>query len=142
MIFWRVICIVWIIFLSCDAHAKHKKHIVHKTKTVTKTHVATAPVRGHVIYGKQSLISEISSILQSLDGSASVGVNIRSMKYGDTLYTKNDHRLFTPASIIKILTAEAALLYLGSEYKFPTTLLTDAQNMQNGVINGNVYLVQ
>ncbi len=138
MIFWRVICIIWIILLSSDAHAKHKKHTVHKTKT----HAAKTVVRAHVIYGKQSLVAEISSILQAIDGNASVGVNVRSMKYGDTLYTKNDHRLFTPASIIKILTAEAALLYLGSEYKFPTTLLTDAQNMQNGIINGNVYLVQ
>jgi len=138
MIFWRVICIIWIIFLSSDAHAKHKKHTVHKAKT----HAAKSVVHGHVIYGKQNLIAEISSILQSLDGAASIGVNVRSMKYGDTLYSKNDHRLFTPASIIKILTAEAALLYLGSEYKFPTTLLTDAQNMQNGIINGNVYLVQ
>src|SRR5580700_5154729 len=108
MIFWRVLCIVWIIFLSCDAHAKHKKHIVHKTKT----HAAKPVVRAHVIYGKQRLVAEISSILQAIDGNASVGVNVRSMKYGDTLYTKTDHRLFTPASIIKILTAEAALLYL------------------------------
>lgn len=137
MTFWRVICIVWIIFFSCDGYAKHKKHMGHKTKTPVQT-----VVRAHVIYGKQRLIAEISSILQAIDGNAAVGVNIRSMKYGDTLFTKNDHRLFTPASIIKILTAEAALLYLGSEYKFPTTLLTDAEHMQNGVINGNVYLVQ
>src|SRR5207247_10741851 len=61
-----------------------------------------------------------------------VDIHIKSMKYGDTLYVKNDQRLFTPASILKILTAEAALLYLGPEYKFPTTLLTDAKNMDNG----------
>lgn len=141
MIFWRMILVVWIIFLSCDVYAKqHKEHKKHKIKK-TKTHSA-APVRGHVIYGKQNLVAEINSILREIDGSAAIGINIRSMKYSDTLYTKNDQRLFTPASIIKILTAEAALLYLGSEYKFPTTLLTDAQHTQNGVISGNVYLVQ
>lgn len=65
------------------------------------------------------------------------------MKYGDTLYTKNEQRLFVPASSVKIMTAEAALLYLGPEYRFPTMLLTDAKQMKdnNGIINGNLYLV-
>lgn len=137
MIFWRVILIVFIICCGCDAYAKQKKNKIHKHKPH-----AVSTVKTRTIYGKQSLVSEIHSILQGLDGNASIGISIRSMKYGDTLFVKNEYRLFTPASIIKILTAEAALLYLGSEYKFPTTLMTDARQMQNGVINGNVYLVQ
>jgi D-alanyl-D-alanine carboxypeptidase/D-alanyl-D-alanine-endopeptidase (penicillin-binding protein 4) len=72
---------------------------------------------------------------------ADVGIQIKSMKSGELLYSKNAYDLFTPASIMKILTAEAALLYLGPNYTFPTRLLTDASRINHGVIYGNVYLV-
>lgn len=138
MKFWRITIIIWILCLSYDVLAERKtQKTVKKSKTIK-----TQPVRAHAIYGKENLVAEINRIVQSLDAKASVGINVKSMKYGDTLYTKNDQRLFTPASILKILTAEAALLYLGPEYKFPTTLLTDARNRDNGIINGNIYLVQ
>lgn len=125
------------ISLSFNAEAKNKKYKTQKIQAYK-----TQPVRAHAIYGKQSLIAEINRIVQNIDSKASVGIHVKSMKYGDTLYTKNEQRIFTPASIVKILTAEAALLYLGPEYKFPTTLLTDAKTTDNGIINGNLYLVQ
>ena len=34
-----------------------------------------------------------------------------------------------------------SLLYLGSDYHFTSSLLTDAVNINNGIVNGNVYLV-
>jgi D-alanyl-D-alanine carboxypeptidase/D-alanyl-D-alanine-endopeptidase (penicillin-binding protein 4) len=135
MRFWKKLLILWIIgCFSCVAEAKHKKH-------VNSTATSRAHTLPRSINGSQALIAEINSIVSSMDGKAVVGVDIKSMKYGDTLYTKNEQSLLTPASIMKIMTAEAALLYLGSEYKFPTTLLTDASGMNGGVINGNVYLV-
>jgi D-alanyl-D-alanine carboxypeptidase/D-alanyl-D-alanine-endopeptidase (penicillin-binding protein 4) len=72
---------------------------------------------------------------------AQVGIAIKSMKYGDTLYTKNERSLFVPASTMKILTAEAALLYLGPNFKFPTRLVTDARSVSNGTLNGNLFVV-
>ncbi len=63
------------------------------------------------------------------------------MKYGDTLYAKNARQPLTPASILKILTAEAALLYLGSEYKYSTAFETPAASVNHGAINGDLYFV-
>lgn len=93
-----------------------------------------------VVYGKEQLAGEINRILQAYKR-ADIGVYVKSMKYGDTLYGQNIHRSFIPASILKILTAETALLYLGSNYRFSTQFVTDAKSIHNGVLVGNLYLV-
>jgi D-alanyl-D-alanine carboxypeptidase/D-alanyl-D-alanine-endopeptidase (penicillin-binding protein 4) len=130
---WIKLLILWtLIFFSCVAHAKHKK--IHHV-TLSKH------LKPHVIIGSKALTEELNHIIGSMDNKANVGISIKSMTHGDTLYAKNDQALLTPASIMKIMTAETALLYLGSNYQFPTTLLTDASKMDNGIINGNVYLV-
>lgn len=94
-----------------------------------------------VIYGKEQLASEINRILQAYQH-ADIGVYVKSMKYGDTLYAQNINHSFVPASILKILTAESALLFLGPEYRFNTHFVTDAKSIDNGVLAGNLYLVQ
>ncbi len=94
-----------------------------------------------VIYGKEQLASEINQILQAYQNAA-IGVYVKSMKYGDTLYAQNINHAFIPASILKILTAETALLYLGPEFRFSTLLMTDAKSIDNGVLTGNLYLVE
>lgn len=135
MRFWNQLIILWIVgSFSCVAAAKHKKHVSPAPKPLASS-------QSRSITGYPALVTELNRIVSSMDGKAVVGVDIKSMKYGDTLFTKNEQNLFTPASIMKVMTAEAALIYLGSEYKFPTTLLTDASGTSNGYINGNIYLV-
>lgn len=93
------------------------------------------------INGAQNLVNAINQSIRNVDPNLNIGVAIKSMKYGDTLYTYNDNRPFVPASILKIFTAEAALLYLGSDYKFSTSFYTDARGLDNGILYGNLYLV-
>jgi D-alanyl-D-alanine carboxypeptidase/D-alanyl-D-alanine-endopeptidase (penicillin-binding protein 4) len=113
-----------IISLGCsNSIAKHKAAPVAKS-----------------IFGTQNLSDEINRIVQDVDSNANIGIQIKSMKNGDLLYSRNENHLFVPASILKIITAQAALLYLGPEYKFTTTLVTDAKAINNGVVQGNVYL--
>ena len=101
----------------------------------------TAWAHSAPIYDKQNLIAALNRITQQTGKNADVGIQIKSMQSGDLLYSKNAHDLFVPASIMKILTAEAALLYLGPNYTFTTRLLTNATEIDHGVIHGNVYLV-
>ncbi len=108
------------------AYAKHRKR--HLTPP--------APT-----YTNQSLITTINQIVNSGDPNAAVGIQIKSMKYGDTLYSRNSQQLFTPASILKILTAEAALLYLGPHYTFSTRVATNAKATNNGTLSGDLYLI-
>src|SRR6185312_3768568 len=101
----------------------------------------SASTSQHVIYGTQNLADELSRIIDSADSKAAIGVQVKSMKQGDILYTHRESDLLSPASTLKVLTAEAALIYLGPDYKFQTALLTNATSTTNGVINGDVYLV-
>jgi D-alanyl-D-alanine carboxypeptidase/D-alanyl-D-alanine-endopeptidase (penicillin-binding protein 4) len=104
-----------------------------------KHRVTTRTIYSKNYYGLAELSSELNRII------AGQGVNfavyVKSMEYGDSLYARNVNRSLTPASTMKILTAEAALLYLGPEYRFSTQLLTDNVNVKNGVLQGNVYIV-
>lgn len=94
-----------------------------------------------VIVGKAQLATQINQILREYP-QAEVGVYIKSMKYGDTLYAQNINRPFIPASVMKILTAESALLFLGPNYRFNTQLMTDAKSINKGVLSGNLYLIE
>jgi len=116
-----IILVMLLAFWNAQALASHSSHRI-------------------VIYGKAQLAAEINHILQAYQN-ADIGVYVKSMKYGDTLYAQNINHPFVPASILKILTAETALLYLGPEYRFSTQLVTDAKSVNNGVLDGNLYLV-
>lgn len=91
--------------------------------------------------GTDNLVAEINRIISDTDPDLTIGIQIKSMKYGDTLYSKNEQNLFMPASILKVFTAESALLLLGPQYKFLTRFVTDAASITNGILYGNLYLV-
>jgi D-alanyl-D-alanine carboxypeptidase/D-alanyl-D-alanine-endopeptidase (penicillin-binding protein 4) len=59
------------------------------------------------------------------------GVLIRSLKTGETWYEQNPNKLFVPASNQKIPTTAAALLKLGPDYRFTTTV------SHTGAVEGN-----
>ncbi|OGT45920.1 MAG: D-alanyl-D-alanine carboxypeptidase/D-alanyl-D-alanine-endopeptidase [Gammaproteobacteria bacterium RIFCSPHIGHO2_12_FULL_41_20] len=132
---------------------KHKTHSVyHFTKKTSPATLALTPIaapsfssarRGKaIIYGTQQLTNEINRILQPLRYNVNIGIYVKSMRQNDYLFAKNVYQQFVPASILKIFTAEAALLYLGPEYRFSTQLLTDAKSINNGVLQGNLYIIQ
>lgn len=123
-----------ILSISCTVEAKH-----HVTKKQTSK--KTSPNVPATIFGYQNLIATINNAIASVDPNLNIGVAVKSMKTGQILYTRNPYRPLVPASILKIMTAEAALLYLGSDYKFQTSFYTDATSINNGILNGNLYLV-
>jgi serine-type D-Ala-D-Ala carboxypeptidase/endopeptidase (penicillin-binding protein 4) len=146
--------------VSATGSAQHGKHASKKTsyrtaKKNTKKSiiwVRKAPKKRSVdesgiqvpaqITSKDQLEYVLNRIIASSDtGGASIGVFIKSLKTGEVLYLRNVYQPLMPASIMKILTAEAALLYLGSDYRFSTQLLTDASGVKNGVLQGNLYIV-
>lgn len=109
--------------------------------TLPITTFAKANKEAASIYGSANLTATINKAIQNIDPDLAIGVAVKSMKQGDILYRRNESKLFVPASILKIFTAEAALLYLGSNYKFSTSFYTDAKSITNGVVHGNLYLV-
>jgi D-alanyl-D-alanine carboxypeptidase/D-alanyl-D-alanine-endopeptidase (penicillin-binding protein 4) len=127
-----------IIGISQTAFATHHQFLAHKHKAHTYTHmVAVAPM----VYGTGQLTAVLNNLIAANGSSADIAVYVKSMRNGDTLYSRNISRPLTPASTMKVLTAEAALLFLGADYRFSTQLLTDAKSVKNGVLQGNLYIV-
>ncbi|MEL6184321.1 MAG: D-alanyl-D-alanine carboxypeptidase/D-alanyl-D-alanine-endopeptidase [Myxococcota bacterium] len=86
------------------------------------------------------LARELQDILSSPElKEALVGVHVRRLSDGRTLFGENADRLFNPASNMKLLTSAAALWYLGSSYRFRTVVRRDAK-IAGGVVRGNIYV--
>jgi len=111
---------------------KHARHAHHSPQ---------ARSYAHPVYGTENLIAEINQAVNKADSNAIIGIQVKSMKHGDMLYSRNEGHLFAPASTLKILTAEAALIFLGPDFKFPTQVQTSAKSSTNGMLDGDIYLV-
>jgi len=71
-----------------------------------------------------ALAAEVDSALADpAFARASWGVVIQSLDDGQVLYRRNAERLFLPASNLKLLTAAAALLRLGADFRYRTPVL-------------------
>ena len=51
------------------------------------------------------------------------GVVVQSLDYGEVIYRRNAERLVMPASNMKLLTSSAALVRLGADFRYRTTVL-------------------
>lgn len=67
------------------------------------------------------------------------GILIKDLKTQEVLFSHNEDRLFTPASLTKIFTLLAALEVLGKEYAYPTYFYFSSTTP--GEINGDLYVV-
>jgi D-alanyl-D-alanine carboxypeptidase/D-alanyl-D-alanine-endopeptidase (penicillin-binding protein 4) len=82
----------------------------------------------------------LGTILTSPDlGDADVGVHVRSLSDGRTLFSRNATKLMNPASNMKLLTTASALWFLGPNYRFRTEARRDAE-LEGGVVKGNLYV--
>jgi len=87
------------------------------------------------VYGRNALDDlrqDIDEIIQVVDSKTHVGIQIVSLRNGQTLYERCSDRLFIPASNLKLFTGAAALTILGVDYRFETNLFIDEA--------GNLYL--
>lgn len=108
---------------------------------ILKIPKAPAPAVSPSFVRGSQLASQLNYIINSVNSNADIGVSVKSMRNGEQLYSRNIHQPLTPASTLKVLTAEAALIFLKPDYRFSTQLLTDAQTIKNGVLQGNLYVV-
>src|SRR5579862_1290463 len=56
---------------------------------------------------------------------SSIGIYVVDLKAGKPLYTRNENRLFLPASNMKLFTTALALEKLGPDYRFETRLIQE-----------------
>jgi D-alanyl-D-alanine carboxypeptidase/D-alanyl-D-alanine-endopeptidase (penicillin-binding protein 4) len=85
--------------------------------------------------------ARIDSVLNApAFASAHWGVLIVNPRTGDTLYAHDAHKMFLPASNMKIVTASTALTQLGPDFRTRTTFVAGG-GMRNGVIRGDLIVV-
>ena len=85
--------------------------------------------------GRLLLSHKIKSAIDQSGLTTNVGIKIIALESGKQLYQLNSELLFMPASNNKLYTAAAALHYLGSDYRFRTTVWTDSSDISNGRVN-------
>lgn len=137
MIILIIFCTGHDAFARHHRHAKHSSHGHHRSHAHSYHQAAVSPS----IVGAEALNAELNNIIRTTNTSADIAVYVKSMNNGETLYSRNVNSPLTPASTMKILTAEAALLYLGPEYHFSTQVLSDSKVVENGILKGNLYIV-
>ena len=86
------------------------------------------------------LQSPVDRIINQVDPNINMGIQVVDLNTGKTLYQRNETRTFTPASNMKLFSDAAALLILGPDYRFQSQLSTDATSLDNGILNGSLYL--
>jgi D-alanyl-D-alanine carboxypeptidase/D-alanyl-D-alanine-endopeptidase (penicillin-binding protein 4) len=69
-----------------------------------------------------------------------IGLKIVSLDDGKTIYSRNSHKLFHPASNMKLLTTSTALNVLDSDFVFTTSISYDG-NISKGALNGNLFIL-
>ena len=91
---------------------------------------------------RKPLQERIASVLSAPDLARGFwGIEVVSVSTGETLYSQNADKLFTPASNTKLFTTAAALALIGPDYKFRTTVETTGTLDRYGRLNGDLVLV-
>lgn len=105
--------------------------------------LALGSLGGQVRKAEQdSLAARINAILETKEAQrAHWGIRVVSLDTGKTIYARHDQQLFTPASNTKLFTTAAALVGLGPDFKFRTTVESAALPDKLGRIAGDVILV-
>ncbi len=85
------------------------------------------------------LAKKIDSLRRRFKLRTAIGMLVKSVETGETLYAHNPNQRFIPASGMKLATMGASLHYLGPNYRFETRFLADGP-IVNGVVEGNLYV--
>lgn len=119
------------------AHAGCAAHSVPATATTPGT-LGTLGTPGT----PGTLASALSSLFASPElEHAHIGVLVRSLLTGETLYARNEQQLFVPASNQKLLTVAAAAKRLGWDYRYTTRVLATGPVKPDGTLDGNLVVV-
>lgn len=102
-----------------------------KTKSKAKATTLACPLCTNIPEGIDKILNKYPTLKR--------GVIIQSADNGAILYQYNSDVTFATASTLKLFTAAAALTYLGPNFIFKTQFLTNANNIQNGEIEGDFY---
>lgn len=105
--------------------------------------VAILAVNFKIIYA-QTALSSLKSAVDALKNdydlqNASLSILIKENTSGKTITSLTPKRALAPASSMKTITTSTALSILGANYQFKTQLQYSG-SIENGILNGNIYI--
>ncbi len=68
-----------------------------------------------------------------------IGIEVRSVKTGESLFHQNENKNFLPASNLKLVTTAAALGILGPDFHYSTQLVTNGE-IKRGTLKGDLII--
>lgn len=89
---------------------------------------------------KEIIKSRIENVLQQIPANTIVGMLVYNPLTQDTIFEINHTRSMIPASNTKLFTTSAALSLMGGDFPLKTILSTPDKNLDDGIINGNLYI--
>ncbi|KTC80503.1 D-alanyl-D-alanine carboxypeptidase/D-alanyl-D-alanine-endopeptidase [Legionella cherrii] len=87
-----------------------------------------------------SIQTEVDRLINRVNPNVNLGIVVLDLTSGKVLYRRNAQRLYIPASNLKLFSEAAALMVLGPDYRFKNQLSLSAGTIQQGVLQGNVYV--
>lgn len=94
----------------------------------------------HVLSANDQYATSVAPLLnQNPDKNAKLGVIVKSLTTGETIYEHNPDKMYIPASNEKIITSVSALSLLGNNYRFKTEFYSGG-GISNGVLHGGLYI--
>ncbi|KAL6857502.1 hypothetical protein ACO1O0_004938 [Amphichorda felina] len=88
-----------------------------------------------------SFETEVQKILQRpAFENATIGIEVRRLKTGETVFSSDAYRSLVPASNQKLLTSALALRTLGADFRYNTTVLATAKPDNDGTLDGDIWL--
>lgn len=91
-------------------------------------------------YSFASFQSGADKLINQIDPTMNIGIEVVDLTTGATLYHRNQDRTFIPASNMKLFSDAAAIMVLGPDYRFKNQLSTNASQLQQGILKGSLYL--
>jgi len=89
---------------------------------------------------KEEIKNKIDYILTSLPPTTKAGILIYNPLTEDTIYSLNHMASMIPASNTKLFTTAIALSLMGGNYELYTKILSDDQDISDGIVDGNLYI--
>lgn len=94
----------------------------------------------HTANDKYAASASVAPLLnQDPSRNSKLGVIVKSLTTGETIYEHNSDKMYIPASNEKIITSVSALSLLGKDYRFKTDFLSGG-GISNGVLHGGLYI--
>jgi len=89
---------------------------------------------------EEEIRNKIDLILSKLPPTTKAGILICNPLTEDTIYSLNHTVSMMPASNTKLFTTATALSLMGGDFILYTKILSDDNNLDDGVVNGNLYI--